>query len=175
MSHFRAALFALSIGLLAPACERANDTPKLQEEAREVAKDFQARFDEAAERAESLSKRGNAVQNASPASAAEARKAFAQALGTIENARQQLKAVPTQIEAGTKTDDRAALPKLIDELRTHMEHDLIAVNADLDGVESWISNAEAGRVAPAPAPSASAAGTVQEGAPQPTGSDAPVQ
>jgi hypothetical protein len=178
VSHLRAVLVLLSLALLptASGCARANDTPRLQEEARQVAQLYGEQFDELAHRAEELSKRGNTVR-ADAATADAAKATYRNAITKIEDARQILKDVPTRIAAGVKSDDRDALPKLIDSLRERFEHDVVEVNGELDAVDSWIANAElaGARPAPPPTPAASPAGTVQEGAAQPTGSDAAVR
>lgn len=176
VTHLRAVLVVLSLALLptVSGCARANDTPRLQEEARQVAQTYGEEFDELAHRAEELSKRGNTVRADAAASDA-AKVTYRNAITKIEDARQILKDVPTRIAAGVKSEDRDALPKLIDSLRERFEHDVIVVNGDLDAVDSWIANAElagARPAAPPPPPAASPAGTVQEGAEQPTGSDA---
>jgi hypothetical protein len=175
VTHLRAALVSISLALLpaASGCARPNDTPRLQEEARQVAAEFQERFEELAHRAEAISRHGNSVR-ADAANSADAQRVYREAITKIEDARQLLKGVPGQIEAGAKGEDRDALPRLIDSLRERFERDAIEVNANLDAVDAWIGYAELNRAAP-PAAAPNPAGTVQEGAPQPTGSDAPVR
>ena len=179
LSFALASVLALGLGVLpaASGCERSNDVPRLQDEARQVAQEYQERFEELGHRAEAISKRGNTLR-ADALNSVEAQRVYREAMTKIEDDRQLLKDIPTRIAAGVKSDDRDALPRLIDSLRERFEHDVTTATADLAAVESWISNAEqaqGNRPAPPPPPAPSAAGTVQEGAPQPTGSDAPVR
>jgi DNA polymerase III alpha subunit len=179
--HPRAVRFTLLATLLGTliatsGCEKANDVPRLQDEARATAKAYQERFDELSRRAERISKRGNTLR-ADAAHSADAQRVYREAVTTLEDNRRILQGLPTRIQAGATPEDPDALPKLIDSVRERLEHSVIQINADLDAVESWIDIAtrqQGSRSTPPPAPAAPspAGSTVPAGGPQPTGSDA---
>jgi hypothetical protein len=175
VKNFRSVVSPLVFGILlaVSGCEKSNDTPRLQDEARATAKEYQERFDELAHRAEAISKRGNTLR-ADPQSSAEAQRVYRQALTVLEDNRRFLLQVPASIDTSAKSADPDALPQLIDSLRERFEHAVIEVNAELDAVESWISVTEqqGSRAAAPPSP---AGATVPAGDPQPVGSDAPVR
>jgi hypothetical protein len=163
--------------LAASGCEKANDVPRLQDEARATAKAYQDRFDELSRRAERISKRGNTLRADAPHSA-DAQRVYRQAVSTLEDNRRILQGLPTRIQAGASPEDPDALPKLIDTVSERFENAVIEINAELDAVESWIGVAEqqSDRSAPPAAPAGSPAGmTVPAGSPQPVGSDAPTR
>lgn len=167
----------LGILLAASGCGRANDTPRLQDEARATAQEFQERFEELSRRAEAISKRGNTLSGPSATNSMDAQRVYREAVTALEDGRRILQGLPTRIQAGSSPEDPDALPKLIDSVRERLEHAVIAINADLDAVESWIDVAarhQGSRSTPpaAPAAPAPAGSTVPAGGPQPTGSDA---
>ena len=167
----------LGILIAASGCGRANDTPRLQDEARATAKEFQERFDELSRRAEEISKRGNTLR-ADAANSGDAQRVYREAVSALEDNRRILQGLPTRIQAGAGPEDPDALPKLIDSVRERFEHAVIEINADLDAVESWIDVAARQQVARTTAPPAApspAGSTVPVGSPQPTGSDAAVR
>lgn len=160
--------------LAASGCEKANDVPRLQDEARATAKTYQERFDELSRRAERISKRGNTLRADAPHSA-DAQRVYREAVTTLEDNRRILQGLPTRIQAGASTEDPDALPKLIDTVSQRFDDAVIEINSDLAAVESWIGVAEQQQGSRSAPPASPAGATVPAGSPQPVGSDAPAR
>jgi hypothetical protein len=171
-SNLRVTLFGLLLAV--SGCEKANDVPRLQDEARATAKAYQERFDELGHRAEAISKRGNTLR---VENSVDAQVAYRAAVTTLGENRRILQGLPARIDASGGTGDPDALPKLIDSVRERFENAVRLINWNLDAVESWIHIAERqqNRWAASPPAAPNAAGTVPAGAPQPTGAEATIR
>ncbi|HET7503556.1 MAG TPA: hypothetical protein VFK02_21185 [Kofleriaceae bacterium] len=149
------------------ACDKGNDVPRLQAEALEIAKGYQARFGELTRRAQAIPRER--------LSTSDAQWAFGQAISTLDRFRNELQQVPVMAEAGAKSGNPEELEKLIDSMRGRFEAGVIDATAKLSAVESWlaISDRQGGQSrAPDPGPGEPAAPAPGETPPAP-GSPAP--
>ena len=160
--------------LAAAGCEKTNDVPRLEDEALAAVKDYRQRFDELTHRADALGKRGNALPPDTQNSA-EVKRTFMQAMSKLEEYHGYLQQAPTLIQAGVKNGNPEELPKLLDNLRDHLEDGVIETTSDLAAVESWIAVAEQRRRDPRATAAPSATATVPAGSPPVDGSDAPIR
>jgi hypothetical protein len=133
--HPRPVVLLALIALAAAAgCEKANDVPRMQDEALEVAKAYQVRVGE-------LTRRADAI-HLDQLSAADAKLAYVQARSTLERARNELQHVPVTLQDKAKSGHREDLQKLIDAMRERLELDVIDATSKLSAVESWLALAE---------------------------------
>lgn len=143
------ALFTL---LAVAACGKVSDQPRLQEEALGLVKTYTPRVDALQRRLAELDKRGRAARSAGDPAAA--MRLWSEAQAKIDQLRGLLQGMPAAVQTAAKTNNPEELEKLIDGSEARLEHDIIESNAQLDGVESWIWNAEHQTVAQAAAPGA---------------------
>ncbi|HEU4732368.1 MAG TPA: hypothetical protein VFT22_30950 [Kofleriaceae bacterium] len=116
------------------ACDKGNDVPRMQAEALEIAKSYQARFDD-------LSRRASAIPR-DRLSTADAQWAYGQAISTLDRFRNELQQVPVMVQAGAKSGNPEELEKLIDSMHERFEAGVIDATAKLSAVESWLAIAE---------------------------------
>jgi hypothetical protein len=147
-------------------CDKGNDVPRMQAEALDLAKAYQARFDE-------LYRRASAIPR-DHLSTADAQWAYGQAISTLDRFRNDLKQVPVMAQAGAKSGNPDELEKLIDSMRGRFEAGVIDATSKLSAVESWLAIAEhqGGQAPRAPDP---APGETQPADPTAPGSPAPDQ
>jgi hypothetical protein len=141
------------LALTAAGCEKANDLPRMQDEALATARSYQGRFDELARRAEAI--RTDRLRTAA------VQRVFEQARSTLARYRNDLKQVPILVQAGVKSANPEELLKLIDTMRERFEGGVIEASSELAAVESWIAMADREgdlQVAPAPASAEPATG-----------------
>jgi hypothetical protein len=142
---------ALSLAALA-ACEKSSDIAKLEDEAKDLAAEQKATFDELNRRAAPLSDFGQKLPLDTPGRA-EAGTLLGEAVGALNQIRATMSSVALDIAAAEKSDAPGEkLAALIDRMRTTFEHDDVVANADLHSVESWLSGTGAGGATGAPAP-----------------------
>jgi hypothetical protein len=134
------------LGLAAASgCEQVNDMPRLQDEALEVAKAYQGRFDE-------LTRRADAIRP-EQLGAADARSTYGQARETLDQLRNELRQVPLTVKEGAKSGHPEVLQKLIATMRARFEAGVIDTTWKLAAVESWVAMAEHPGGGPPPAAS----------------------
>lgn len=170
--------FTLLALIAASGCEKANDVPRLKDEAMATMKDYQQRFDELAHRAEVIGQRGTALPPEA-LNSADAQRLYRQAQGRLEEYLRNLQQAPNLVEAGVKSGSPEQLHKLIASLHERFEDGVVETTAQLSAVESWITAAEqrqrAPRVAPAPPAPEPVPPATGDAPPVPPGSAAPVQ
>jgi hypothetical protein len=173
------ALLALGALLAVAGCDKANDLPRMKDEALATAKTYQAQVDELARRAQAIGKRA-ATLPAQALNSASAQKTYQEAISVLGRARNDLQQIPVRVQAGTagKPED---LVRLLAELHERTEDAIREAAGGLAAVESWVAITEQ-RPAPSGAAGAAsaAAGTVpaqgEPGAGEPAvGSDAAIR
>jgi alkanesulfonate monooxygenase SsuD/methylene tetrahydromethanopterin reductase-like flavin-dependent oxidoreductase (luciferase family) len=176
VNNFRAFVCFPLLALIAVfGCEKANDVPRLKDEAMATAKNYQQRFDELAHRAEALSQRGSALPP-DTLNSANAQRIYRQAQSRLEDYRRSLQQAPTSVEAGVKSGNPEELHKLIASLHERFGDGVVETTAQLSAVESWIATAEHRQPAPRVAPAQPAPEPVTDDAsPVSPGSAAPVR
>lgn len=130
-------------------CGREANLPAMQEEANGLVKDYAARFEWLARRADALNARGNALGVTRPDAAA-AGQMFSSAVQELKSLRETAASAPAQINAAAANGKQAELQRLLDSLDIQFGNGWTVVNAKLDAVESWIVNAERLGAAPPP-------------------------
>jgi hypothetical protein len=165
-------LFAL---LVASACDKPNDLPRMQDELLTSARAYRSRFDELKRRAEVLDPRTRALPQ--DAATASAQHTLGVARTTIEQNLAHLQQLPTMLPRWTASENsRGLLQAWLDEKRPELEAGVIEATAELAAVESAIAVAEqrAGEPQPA-APPPQAEPMPEEREPQTDGSGAPIR
>lgn len=176
MPHLRLAVLLVLLG--APACDKPNDLPRMQDELLASVQEYQARFDELKRRADAIEPRTHALpQDTATASALHtlglARTAIEQCLG-------QLSQVPQLLPAWLSSKDvRSPLQAWLSDQRHELEATAIEATSEIEAVESWTfvaeQRAEAPRSAAAPPTPEPAAPEAGDHAPEADGSGAPIR
>jgi hypothetical protein len=177
LSPLLALIAASFVALIAASgCEKTNDVPHLRNEALAVKADYEQRFDELRHRTEGIARHARSLPP-DTTNGGDAQQAYRKALGQLEEYRNYLQLLSTRIQAGVTNGSPEELPKLLSEMREHLEDGVVKTTAELTAVESWVWTAEQRPSAPSPSsPPPSAAGTVPEGSPPlDPSSDAPIR
>ena len=124
-------LFAGSLA----ACSQPNDVPALQEEATQLAKSYQVRFDELEHRLREIKPEGFAAPVA---------RAYQQGAATIGESKNLLRQIPLQIQAGVKNRQPDELQKLIDQMHHRFEDAITEANVAVTAVEDQVALAHRG-------------------------------
>lgn len=172
MIHPRSLLwFAL---LVAPACDKPNDQPVLQDEVVATAGSYDSRLDELKHRADDVDRRRAALPRDTPSSAA-AEHSLGQARTVIGDQRSYLQTVRTRLKA-IPSGAPGQVQALLDEMRQRVDDGLTEATADLEAVESWVAIAQqqqrpGAQPPPPPAPEA----VPEDRAPDTDASGAPIR
>lgn len=149
MKLLRLAVSSVLLAGALAACSQPDDVPALQEEATQVAKSYQVRFDELEHRLREIKPEGFTAPTA---------RAYQQGIALIGEHKNLLRQIPVRVQAGVKNRQRDELQKLIDELHSRFEDAVIEANVAVTAVEDQVALAHRG-LAPIP----TAAGKAQAG------------
>ena len=132
-------LYTFVLLLAIAACGRANDLPAMKEEAEGIVKNYGARLDELARRAESIDARGRTI-SVTTTDERNSSQVYATAKGKLAQLRATVANAKSEIDSSSK--DRLALRRVLDRLEKDLKNGFIEVNSDFDAVESWLTLAE---------------------------------
>lgn len=139
----RAVLFtALALAALAaPACDKPNDLPRMQDEVSASVVDHRARFDALKRRAEAVDLRTRALPQ--DMAAAAALHTLGLARTAIDQDLAHLQQMPTMLSAWMSSSEARKLVRTwLDDRRRGLDDDLVEATAELEAVESWTAIAE---------------------------------
>jgi hypothetical protein len=151
-------LVALTTVLALSACGKANDIPKLQEEATDLAAAEAVKVAELEHRLNPLVDRGWKLKNdgQEPPHLKDIGAVLGEAGGDIKQIKTTIERVAGGIESATKSETPGPkLVELIDNMRYVFEHDETIATADIETGEAWFARIDAAPVAqPTPPPPA---------------------
>jgi hypothetical protein len=156
-------LFAALAALAAPACDKPNDLPRMQDEVSVSVVGHRARFDELKRRADAIELRAHALPQ--DVAAASAMHTLGLARTVIDQDLAHLQQMPTMLSAWMNSSEaRKLLQAWLDNRRRELGDDLVEATAELEAVESWTAVTEQRAGSPRP-------GAVPEPPPAPPTTD----
>ena len=146
MNNFRRVVFvsplwALLAALAVSGCEKANDLPRLKDEALATAKTYQEQVDDLAHRAQVVGHRLSTLP-AQALNSATAQRAYQGASSVLARTRNDLQQVAVRAQTGATSGKREDLERLIAELHQRTDDAIREAGSGIAAVESWVAIAE---------------------------------